>query len=330
MEFFGKTNFDFISKRKIAYTISIILLIISAVAIIMRGGFNFGIDFVGGTLVQTKMSPTPEVNMIRKVLDENGLKGAQLQHFKQGDEIIIKVRNEEIAAMSAVNTPAVLANSGAGAGQTALTETSQLSVKKTATEQIFSNILTKAFPSSSVEITRVEMVGPAIGKKLLKQAMLALIWGLIGIMIYVGWRFEFKFSAPAVIAIAHDLFIIAGIFALLKKEVDMTTVAALLTIAGYSINDTIIVYDRIREKRRLFAKDELDKVMNLAINETLSRTVITVFSVIIVLFVIFFFGGEVLHNFAFAMIVGTIVGTYSSIFVASPLVYDLERSYRKK
>ena len=295
MEFFKKTNIDFIGVRKYAFVLSISLIIFSIGTMIVKRGLNFGIDFVGGTLLQIKMQPMPEINEVRKILIENELKTAQIQLFPRENEIIIRIKKGEISLV----------------------------------EEKFYQMFSKAFPQTKLEILRVEMVGPAVGKKLLRQAILALFWGMIGIMVYVGWRFEFKYSAPAVLAVVHDVLIITGMLTLLNKEITITIIAAILTLVGYSINDTIVIYDRIREKIRLFAKDELGKVMNIAINDTLSRTMITGLTLIIVLVVLFFVGGEVLHDFAFVLLFGVIIGTYSSIFVASPLVYEWEVRHQK-
>lgn len=330
MDFLKKTNFDFIGNRKIAYIISIVLVIIGIVSLIFRGGINFGIDFIGGTLIQIKMEPAPEINEVRNILVDNGLRTAQIQRFPQSNEIIIKVKKGEIESREEVHSESPAYPVGETMVQVAASGTEKQTPRMGKVEERFYNMFLNAFPQVKMEIMRVEMVGPSVGKKLLRQAIWALFWGLMGIMVYVGWRFEFKYSAPAVLSLLHDVFIVISVFALLNKEIDMTVIAAFLTIAGYSINDTIVIYDRIREKVRLFAKDELGKVMNIAINETLGRTVITGTSTIIVLVCLLVLGGEVIHNFAFALLIGTILGTYSSIFVASPLVYEWELRHGRK
>jgi preprotein translocase subunit SecF len=331
MEFFKKTNIDFIGTRKVAYTVSIILVIIGIVSIIVRGGLNFGIDFVGGTLVQMNMEPMPEIGELRKVLSDNGYKTAQIQRFAGTNEVIVRFKKGEILTVEEIQFDSI-SNSSTAAVVTAQTggNTQVGGNMSGGKEAMIGQMFLKAFPQSKLEITRIEMVGPTVGKKLLSQAILALFWGMIGIMVYVGIRFEFKYSAPAVLAIFHDVFVVTGILVLTNREVDMTVIAALLTIVGYSINDTIVIYDRIREKVRLYAKDEIGKVMNVAINDTLSRTVITGSSTIFVLTTLLIFGGEVLSNFAFTLLIGTVIGTYSSVFVASPLVYEWEMMHRKK
>lgn len=328
MEFFKKTNIDFIGKRKIAYTVSIILAVIGAVAIIARGGINFGIDFIGGTLVQLKIEPMPKMEDLRKVLLDNGYKTVQLQRFAGSNEIIVRFKKGEISSVEEIRSDSASNASTSTMVVQANVNTQSQGVFTGGIEGMFNQMLSRAFPQTKCEIMRVEMVGPTVGKKLLRQAIFALFWGMIGIMVYVGWRFEFKYSAPAVLALFHDVFVVTGILVLLNKEIDMTVVAALLTIVGYSINDTIVIYDRIREKVRLYAKDEIGKVMNVAINDTLGRTAITGTSTIFVLVALLIFGGEVLNNFAFTLLIGTIIGTYSSIFVASPLVYEWESRHK--
>jgi len=334
MEFFRKTNIDFIGLRKYAFIFSLSLIILGVVSIIVRGGLNLGIDFVGGTLIQLKIEPMPSMEEVRRILVKNGLKTAQLQHFPKENEVIIRVKKGEIP-LEEIQTESPVLSSQETFAAKAVSETSAVSETAVSSSGMgmvgkkLHDMFTKEFPGAQIEIVRVEIVGPAVGKQLMKQAMLALFWGLIGIMVYVGWRFEFKYSAPAVLALFHDAFITIGIFAFLNKEITVTVVAAILTLVGYSINDTIVIYDRIREKIRFFARDELGKVMNIAINDTLSRTIITSLTVIIVLLVLFFMGGEVLHDFAFALLIGVIIGTYSSIFVASPLVYEWEKRHRR-
>jgi len=334
MEFFKNTKFDFIGKRKIAYTVSIVLAVIGLVSIISKGGLNLSIDFVGGTLIQMKFEPMPGMEEIRKVLADNGLKGAQLQHFPKESEIIIRVKKgEQITEEVSPDTAAQASEETQSYGETrslaAFSETAAASPRMGSVEKKFNDMFSAAFPGAKIGIIRAEMVGPSVGKKLLSQAVWALFWGMIGIMIYVGWRFEFKYSAPAVLALLHDVFIVTGLLTLFNMEIDMTIIAALLTIVGYSINDTIVVYDRIREKVKMYARDEIGKVMNVAINDTLGRTFITGLTTIIVLLCIFFFGGEVIHSFAFSLLLGVVIGTYSSIFVASPLVYEWDKRYRK-
>jgi preprotein translocase subunit SecF len=192
-------------------------------------------------------------------------------------------------------------------------------------------LMAQKFPGNQLTIERTEYVGPAVGSQLFKQAMLALVFSFLGIIVYVAFRFHSGvWGASGVIGIMHDVFVIFGIFSILNKELTLTIVAALLTIAGYSINDTIVVFDRIRENMRLLAKDSFASVINTSINQTLSRTIITSLTVFLVALALYFLGGEVLHDFAFAMLLGVMIGTYSSIFVCSPLVYEWEESKRRR
>jgi preprotein translocase subunit SecF len=185
-------------------------------------------------------------------------------------------------------------------------------------------VLNKAFGAENVDIRRVEMVGPKVGKDLRRQGMLAILYALIGILIYVTVRFELRFAVGAIVALAHDVMITIGVFALLDKEFSLPIVAALLAIVGYSLNDTIVVYDRIRENMKGSAKSGFIKTINDSINQTLSRTILTSLTTMLVLISLFFLGGGVIHDFAFAMIVGVTVGTYSSIFIASPVVIFMQ------
>jgi preprotein translocase subunit SecF len=177
-----------------------------------------------------------------------------------------------------------------------------------------------AFGKGSYEIRRVEVVGPKVGKDLTKKGLLAIVFSWVGMLIYIAWRFEFRYAAGGILALVHDVIITVGIFSILNKEFDLTIVAALLTIIGYSINDTIVVFDRIRENTRKNIKQTLGDTINASINQTLSRTILTALTVFLVVVVLFFFGGAVIHDFAFALLVGVIIGTYSSIFIASPIV----------
>jgi len=328
MKFLKKTSIDFIGMKKYAFGLSVVLIIIGIISMVVRGGINLGIDFIGGTLTQMKIQPMPAIEEVRKTLIENGLKDAQIQHFPKENEIIVRVKKGEVQLVEEIRLEILPQASGETLVQAVTAQIATQTPRMGGVESKFYEMFSKKFPQTRIEVTRAEMVGPAVGKKLLNQAIKALFAGVILIMVYIGWRFEFKYSAPAVLALLHDTFITIGILTLLNKEITVTIVAAILTLIGYSINDTIVVYDRIREKKRLFAKDELAKVMNIAINETLSRTIITSITTGLVLLSIFFAGGEVLHNFAFTLLFGIIIGTYSSIFVASPLVYELEKGVR--
>lgn len=286
------TTYDFVGKMKIAVTCSLAMIVISIVSVIWHGGLNYGIDFAGGTLIQIKFESDPHIDSLRNAFKTIGLEGSIIQSL--GDREVI------------VRTAESLSDSRGMSGK-------------------IEDALTSAFGKGSYEIRRVEVVGPKVGRDLTKKGIFAIIFSWIGILIYIGWRFEFRFALGAILALIHDVIITVGAFSLLNKEFDLTIVAALLTIIGYSVNDTIVVFDRIRENTRKNMKRLLSDTINLSANQTLSRTILTSFTVLIVAVVLFLFGGPVIHDFAFALIVGVIVGTYSSVFIASPIVLAFEK-----
>ncbi len=293
-------NLDFVGKRRSALVLSSIVIAIGIVSLIIKGGPNYGIDFAGGTLVQIKFNrPTSAVD-IKKGLREIQLEDSLVQQFgEEGtNEYLIRLERSEAS------------HKGLG-------------------DQI-SGVLEEHFGKEEFEIRRVEMVGPKIGKDLRRKGLLSIVYALIGILIYISWRFQLKFAAGAIIALFHDVMLTIGAFSLTNKEVSLPIVAALLTIVGYSLNDTIVVYDRIRENTRKSRRDSFDKVVNRSINETLSRTILTSGTTLFVVLALFFFGGGVIHDFAFALLVGVLVGTYSSIFIASPVVILWENLWGKK
>jgi len=329
-------NIDFIGKHNIAYALSIILILLSIGSLIIHKGPNYGIDFVGGTIVQIKFSEPVSVGKIRTGLSNIGFNDASVQNFGQesDNEFLIRTSNLEMTdkGLSQSITDAVLASTGI-----------------------------------APEIRRVEMVGPQVGKDLRKKALLAIFYSLLFITIYISGRFELKwilsaitagslmtavyflsvfnvsmivlitaalvvtlslfwvlrlkYAMGAIVALLHDVLITVGIFSILNLDFSLPIIAALLTIIGYSLNDTIIVFDRIRENLKgAKTTDSIPFLFNKSINETLSRTILTSATTLIVLIALYFLGGEIIHNFAFAMIVGVVIGTYSSIFVASPIV----------
>ena len=286
-------NIDFVGKRRYAFALSALLIIAGVVSLILHGGPNYGIDFAGGTLVQVKFQKGVKIEELRKVVGGLGLGEVLIQTFGSKDEFLIRLER----------------SSGELKGLSSMIEEG----------------LRKAFGEGSFEIRRVEMVGPKVGRDLRQKGIKAIIFALIGILIYVSWRFEFRFAVGAVIALAHDVMITLGVFSLLDKEISLPVLAAFLTIVGYSLNDTIVVYDRIRENMRKGGNEPFSKVINRSINETLSRTILTSLTTLIVVVVLFILGGGVIHNFALALLVGIIVGTYSSIYVASPVVLHWER-----
>jgi preprotein translocase subunit SecF len=279
---------DFIKKRKVALIISLVLIIAGSVSLITRGGPNYGIDFTGGTLVQLKFSQPVTVQEVRSGLKGIGLGDSVIQRFGSENEVVIRME------ASAGNLEDV-------------------------GHKITSH-LQKLLPGQSIEVRRTELVGPKVGKDLRGKALLAIVIALCGIVAYISWRFEFRFAVAAIVALIHDMMITVGVFSILDKEFTLTIVAALLAIVGYSLNDTIVVFDRIRENFKARRRGAVDEVINKSINETLSRTILTSLTTLMVVLVLTLFGGEVIHAFAFALVIGVMVGTYSSVFIASPIL----------
>ncbi len=284
MSVLGKTDFDFLNVRKIAYLISLAIIIGGGVVFFSRGKAMYGIDFAGGYLQEYKFTSKIPTEDLRKAVKEAGIEGASIQRFRD-DETMVIIRT------------------------------------KTDTVDKIQEELNAKFSNASPNLVRVERVGPSIGKFLKRKAILAVIWSLIGILVYVGLRFHhFNFAAAAVAALLHDVLVVIAFLAFTGRTIDLLIVTALLTIAGYSVNDTIVIYDRVREKMRQLKRRSFYDIINIAINETLGRTIITSLTTAFVVLSIYLFGGEVLNDFAFALLVGVITGTYSTIFIASPLV----------
>ena len=293
MEFIKpNTQIDFVRWMKAAGAVSLAVIVIGIASIIWQGGLNYGIDFAGGSLVQIKFKQEPHIDKIRNTFEMIGLQNSIIQSYGT-HEIVVR-------------TPETRADlKGLGAK----IETS----------------LSSTYPVGSFEIQRVEVVGPKVGKDLTRKALLAIFFSWIGILIYVGFRFEFRYALGGIIALIHDVLITVSIFSMLNREFDLNIVAALLTIVGFSINDTIVIFDRIRENARKNIRMELRDVINLSVNQTLSRTILTSFTVLMVLIVLFFFGGSVIHNFALTLLIGTVAGVYSTVFIASPIVLLFEK-----
>ena len=295
MRFLSKTNIDFISKQKITGFLSIALIVAGIASLIMKGGPLLSIDFTGGTVAQVKFEKPVELGQLRETLSDYGFKGAEIVEFGSPDEILIKTQF-----------------SGSS---------SEISEK-----------LTLAL-GNSFTLRRVESVGPKIGKELQTDALKAIGLALLLILIYITFRFDRYYALGSVMALIHDVLITLGVFSLLDYEINLSIIAAFLTIVGYSLNDTIVVFDRIRENIPKFMKKTLNDVVNISLNETLNRTVITSLTTMMVVVILFLWGGNVINLFAFALIIGVFVGTYSSLFVASPvMVYFEKRSagpYRK-
>ena len=286
------THFDFVRMMKPNLIMSLAVIIIGIASLIWHGGPNYGIDFAGGTLIQIKFQNEIHTDKIRAVFKSLGFEGSVIQDYGP-KEVIVRT-----------------AESGADA--------------KGLTARIDEG-LSAAFGKGAYELRRIEVVGPKVGKDLTKKAILAIIFSWIGILIYVGVRFEFRYALGGIIALIHDVLVAITFLSLFEKEFDLNIVAALLTIIGYSINDTIVIFDRIRENARKNIRQSLVEVINASVNQTLSRTILTVLTVLIVLIVLFIFGGPVIHDLTFTLLVGTITGCYSSIFIASPIVLLFEK-----
>ncbi len=288
-------NFDFIGKARLAGILSVVLILISAVSMIVKGGPKYGIDFAGGTLIQVQFTKQMDVAKIRDIISQIDLSSSLVQPF--GD----KAENEYLITIS--DTAEDLQG---------------LSRK-------VKDIFSESFGAETFEIRRVEMVGPKVGADLRQKGFMAVICSLLGMLVYIWWRFEFKFGVGAIIALTHDVIITLGALSLANKAIDLPIIAAILTVVGYSVNDTIVVSDRIRENRRRMGREKLAKVINISINQTLSRTIITSMTTLLVVIALFIFGGGVIHDFAFTLMVGVVVGTYSSVFIASPLLILWEK-----
>lgn len=293
------THIDFMGMFKPALMFSVLLILAGVVSVFMHGGLKYGIDFAGGTLVQLKFESPPAIESIRSGLKEIGLADSTIQEFGSPDTILIRVERSE----------GKLEEMGARI--------------KESLEQ------TRGFAGITVE--RVEMVGPKVGKDLRQKALLSMVYAIIGIVIYISWRFEFQYAIAAIIALMHDVLITMGAFSVLDKEFTLVLVAAFLTIIGYSLNDTIVIFDRIRENTRRKSKEPLSDIINTSINQTLSRTLLTSGTTLLVVAALFFLGGEIIHDFSFALLIGVVIGTYSSIFIASVfLIYWESRAHPKK
>ncbi|MFA5984299.1 MAG: protein translocase subunit SecF [Methylococcaceae bacterium] len=281
---------NFMGNRKIAMTFSGILMVIAIVSLSVRG-LQLGIDFTGGTLIEVGYQQSADLTMLRKTLAEAGFGDATVQNFGTAKDVLIRLKLRENASSAELSNQVLEA------------------INKNSAE-----------PAS---LRRVEFVGPQVGEDLAEDGFLSLLYSSIAILIYVAWRFEWKFSAGALIATFHDVIVTLGVFSVFGLEFDLTVLAAILALIGYSLNDTIVVYDRIRENFRRLRKISTADIMNISVNETLSRTIMTSLTVFLVLVSLFFLGGEIIHNFSIALLFGVVFGTYSSIFIASPMALVL-------
>ena len=288
--FKNETHFDFMGKIKPAMAFSSLLILVGLISIAISGGLKYGIDFAGGTLVQLQFKNPPDIEVIRDGLKTIGLGDSTIQEFGSKKDILIRVEKSE--------------------------------EKLEAVGAMVRRSLSGKFNIEEISLERVEMVGPKVGRDLREKALLSILYAIIGIVIYISWRFEFQYAIAAIIALIHDVLVTMGAFSIFDKEFTLVIVAAFLTIIGYSLNDTIVVFDRIRENLRRKVKVSNIDIINASINQTLSRTLLTSGTTLLVVVALFFFGGEIIHDFSFALLVGVFIGTYSSIFIASVfLVY---------
>lgn len=293
------THVNFVGLRFFAMMFSLVLIIVGIGSLLVHGGPEYGIDFAGGTLVQVRFDAPTNASDIKKALEGMNVGSLVVQKFgEESNEFLIRMEksSDELQGLS----------------------------------REVEDHLMQTYGLDKVEVRRTEMVGPQVGKDLRNKGLKALFYAMLGILIYISWRFEFRFAVGAVVALLHDVIITLGLFSLFGKEIDLPIIAAFLAIIGYSLNDTIIVYDRIRENMGRHSKESFGFIVNRSINETLSRTILTSGTTLLVVIALFVLGGGVIHNFAFAMLVGVLIGTYSSIFVASPiLIFWQERKALK-
>jgi preprotein translocase subunit SecF len=286
------THIDFVGRIKLAGFVSAVLVLVSLGTLIAKGGPRYGIDFVGGTLVQMRFSSAVSPDQIRSSIAPVVGEDAAVQPIgaEADREFLINIPSHE--------------------RETGLAELSDLVAAE----------FEKEFGPDGVEVRRTEMVGPKVGNELRRKGMMAVLFSLVGMLAYIWFRFEFRFGIGAVVALAHDVVITLGVLSITNTAIDLPIIAALLTVVGYSVNDTIIVCDRIRENRRRMTRKPLGEVVNESINQTLSRTIITSGTTLLVVVTLFIFGGGVIHDFAKTLLIGVVVGTYSSVFIASPVL----------
>jgi len=290
IEILGKTNIDFMGKRKIAFICSSVMMALGMLALVQiaRGAANLGIDFAGGTAVQLKFDQPVRTDEARTALERNNLGGAEIQEFATENKLLIRMKTTT-------------------------------TIEEKVADRVVA-IFAKEFPSRELVVEASTEIGPTIGHKLQEDALIAILISFAGIILYIAARFEFRFGVAAAVATVHDVLAVLGLFYVLDKEVTLLVVTALLTLAGYSLTDTVVVFDRIRENLRVRRRDGLETIITTTTNQFLSRTIVTSLTVVLVLIPLTLAGGEVLHDFSLALLWGVIVGTYSSIFVASPLL----------
>jgi preprotein translocase subunit SecF len=286
----NETNIQFMSKRHLAAVFSIILVIASLSSLVMQG-LNFGIDFTGGTMIELGYEEEANLNEIREELAAGGYPDATVQNFGSIHDVLIRLPIIETQNMAELSNEVVA--------------------------------MLQSQHETTIDVRRVEFVGPQVGEELTEQGGLAMLYALIGILIYVSLRFEYRFAIGSVVALVHDVIITLGFFSLTRIEFDLTVLAAILASIGYSLNDTIVVFDRIRETFLRLRKGSSEEIVNAALNDTLSRTLMTSLTTLLVVVALFMFGGEVIHAFSIALLLGIVVGTYSSIYIASNTILAL-------
>ena len=293
------TRYDFVGKRKFTIWISAIAIVLSLGSILFHGGLRYGVDFAGGLLLQIRFSKTVNISEVRGALEAAGSKDAAVQNFGGENEFLIRLEktSEDL---------------------------------ETASKTIQSS-LQERFADKSLEIRRAEVVGPKVGSELKTKALWAVGLAFLGILVYVSFRFhQFAYGLGGIVALIHDIIITYGAISILNVEYSLSVLAVILTIIGFSINDTIVIFDRVRENIKKMRKENLETIFNVSINETLGRTILTSGTVMMVVLILFFFGGPVIHDFAFTLIIGLISGTYSTVYIASPIVLLWEKHVTSK
>src|SRR5215510_5088497 len=291
IELFRDVRVDWLGKRKLFLVISGSLMLLGLVSLVAKRGFKYGVDFKGGTIVQVRFKQKPDIEKIRQLLRENGAPDSQPQGLggAHPNDVLIEFQGAK-------------AEDDASAGRS-----------------VIINALNKGF-QGQFEVLSATSIGPKVGDDLKRQAVFATLYALGGILIYIAFRFEWIYGAAAVFAVFHDTLVTLGLFSIFNREINLTVIAALLTLVGYSVNDTIVVFDRVRENLKLRRRDSMESIMNDSINQTLSRTILSSGLTFITVMALFVFGGEIINHFAFAMVIGILIGTYSSIAIAAPLV----------